>query len=276
MRRLLFLPLLLVFIFAQTCLSQATKGVITGTVVDDGGAVLRGAQLKLLPLGVNGATDDDGQFTFLAVPAGSYTVTVSFVGFKPTETKVEVTAGQTQNLAIKLGVASKNEEILVVADRAHGEAEAINETRAAFNIEQVLPAEVITSLPNANVADAIGRFPSVVLFRAEGEGEYIQVRGTEPRLTNVTVDGITLPAPEPTVRQVRLDVIPSDMVEAIEMNKTLSANMDGNGIGGSVNLRTKSAGEQPTVRYPPRAATPPLRMAAMWAPFRPTSASASA
>ena len=75
---------------------------------------------------------------------------------------------------------------------------------------------------------------------------YIQVRGTEPRLTNVTVDGITLPAPEPTVRQVRLDVIPSDLVDSVEINKTLSANMDANGIGGSVNLRTKTAGEQPT------------------------------
>jgi hypothetical protein len=77
---------------------------------------------------------------------------------------------------------------------------------------------VIRSLPNANVADAIGRLPSVTRYRIEGEGVYIQVRGTEPRLTNVTVDGVTLPSPEPTVRQVRLDVIPSDLVEAVELN----------------------------------------------------------
>src|SRR6202041_2240075 len=109
------------------------------------------------------------------------------------------------------------------------------------------PSEVIRSLPNANVADAIGRLPSVTLYRIEGEGVYIQVRGTEPRLTNVTVDGITIPAPEPTVRQVRLDVIPSQMVDAVQINKTLQANMDGNGIGGSVNLRTKTAGDQPTI-----------------------------
>jgi TonB-dependent receptor len=135
----------------------------------------------------------------------------------------------------------------VEASRPHGEAEAINQTRTADNILQVLPAEVITSVPNANVADAIGRLPSVTLYRIEGEGVYIQVRGTEPRLTNVTVDGITIPSPEPTVRQVRLDVIPSNMVDAVELNKTLSANQDANGIGGSVNLRTKEAGEQPTI-----------------------------
>jgi TonB-dependent receptor len=160
---------------------------------------------------------------------------------------VVLAPGQSLNLTLTLKVASANEEIIVSAERPHGEAEAINETRSADNLLQVLPAEVITSLPNANVGDAIGRFPSVTLYRIEGEGVYVQVRGTEPRLTNVTVDGITIPAPEPSVRQVRLDVIPSDMVDSIEMNKTLSANMDGDGIAASVNLRTKEAGDQPTL-----------------------------
>jgi TonB-dependent receptor len=159
---------------------------------------------------------------------------------------VQVTENQVQNADIKLDVASIGESVLVTAERAHGEAESINETRTADNILQVLPAEVIVSLPNANAADAIGRLPSVSLYRIEGEGVYIQVRGTEPRLTNVTVDGITIPAPEPTVREVRLDVLPSSMIEAVELNKTLSANIDADGIAGSVNIRTKVAGERPT------------------------------
>ena len=246
MRRLPLLFFLLILLFAQTCLSQATTGVITGTVVDNGGAILKGAQLKLLPLGANAVTDEQGVFTFLGVPGGAYTISVSYVGFEPSETKVQLTAGQTLNQEIKMGVASTAETILVSAERVHGEADAINEMRTADNIEQVLPAEVIVSLPNANAADAIGRLPSVSLYRIEGEGVYIQVRGTEPRLTNVTVDGITIPAPEPTVREVRLDVLPSSMIDAVELNKTLSANIDADGIAGSVNIRTKTAGERPT------------------------------
>ena len=100
--------------------------------------------------------------------------------------------GKTLNLNLKLEVASKSEEILVTADRAHGEADAINQTRTADNLIDVLPAEVITSLPNANVADALGRMPGVVLERIEGEGVYVDVRGTEPRLTNTMIDGITV------------------------------------------------------------------------------------
>ena len=46
---------------------------------------------------------------------------------------------------------------------------------------------------------------------------------------------------------MRLDVIPSELVESVQINKTLSANLDADGIGGSVNLVTKTAGEQPSL-----------------------------
>jgi hypothetical protein len=199
--------------------AQSAKGILSGTVSDSAGAALKGAQLKLLPIGLTTTSDEVGGFAFPELAAGEYTLHVSYVGFKPFDLKVQVTSGQSPRLEVKLEVNSANEEILVTAERIHGEADAINETRTADNILQVLPAEVIVSLPNANVADAIGRLPSVSLYRIEGEGVYIQVRGTEPRLTNVTVDGVTLPAPEPTVRQVRLDVVPSELVSAVEINK---------------------------------------------------------
>jgi hypothetical protein len=239
--------LLSLWLLISSAPAQSNKGVISGTVVDNSGAALTGAQIQLQPLGIIGVTNNQGTFVLPEVPAGTYTVTVSYVGFQPKTSKVELPSGKTLNINLQLSVASTGEQILVTADRPHGEAEAINQTRTADNILQVLPAEVITSLPNANVADAIGRLPSVTLYRIEGEGVYIQVRGTEPRLTNVTVDGTTIPSPEPTVRQVRLDVLPSDLIEAVELNKTLSANQDANGIGGSVNLRTKEAGDQPTL-----------------------------
>ena len=241
--------LLTLLLLPGTSFAQSGKGFISGSVVDNSGAVLSGALVELLPIELVSVTNGQGVFTLPEVPAGKYTVAVSYVGFRPKRQEIEISSGQMLNLELKLDVTSNTEEIIVTSERPHGEAEAINQTRTADNILQVLPAEVITSLPNANVADAIGRLPSVSLYRIEGEGVYIQVRGTEPRLTNVTVDGITIPSPEPTVRQVRLDVLPSDLVEAVELNKTLSANQDADGIGGSVNLRTKEAGEQPTFNF---------------------------
>src|SRR5438552_8596055 len=227
--------------------AQSGKGAIAGHVTDSSGGALIGAQATLQPSGVSVVSDARGQFFINDLEPGSYTVTVTYVGFEAFTQTVNVTAGQASNIEAKLGVESQNLEVLVTAERASGEAEAVNRERTADNIVQVLPSEVIRSLPNANMADALGRLPSVTIERDEGEGKYVQIRGTEPRLANVTIDGVNTPSPESGVRQIKLDAIPADIVESVEINKTLQANMDPDGIGGSVNLVTKTAGERPTV-----------------------------
>ena len=228
--------------------SQGSKGVIRGRVTDASGAALVGAEVILLQSGASVVSDAQGEFFFNNLEPGTYTVEISYVGFTPVKKDVAVAAGQIESLDTKLEVESVNLEVLVTADRAAGEAEEINRQRSADNVVQVLTADVIRSLPNANMADALGRLPSVTLERDEGEGKYVQVRGTEPRLTNLTIDGINVPSPENGARQIKLDAIPADIVESVEINKTLQANMDGDGIGGSVNLVTKTAGERPTIQ----------------------------
>ncbi len=237
---------LVLALFAPTMFAQ-TKGMITGRVADSSGAVLQGARVELQPKGTTVTTNERGEFTFINVPPGAYIVSISYVGFETLSQSVLVASTPVEAVNVQLKVKSQNEEIIVTAPRAHGEAEAINRTRGADNILQVIPAEVITSLPNANIADALGRLPSVTLERDEGEGKYVQIRGTEPRLSNVTIDGINVPSPESGVRQIKLDTVASDLVESVEVNKTLQANQDGDGIGGSVNLKTKTAGDVPTL-----------------------------
>ena len=234
-------------LIAGAAFAQTGKGTLTGRVVDTAGSILRGAQVQLHPGSQTVATDVQGEFSITDLAPGNYEITISYVGFAQFTSTATVTAGQTMHVDATLNVASKSDEITVYAERPRGEAEAINRELAADNILDVLPAEVITSLPNANVADALGRMPGVTLERDEGEGKYVQIRGTEPRLTNLTIDGINVPSPEGGVRQVKLDTIPADLVESVEINKTLQADQDGDGIGGSVNLRTKTASEQPTV-----------------------------
>jgi len=225
---------------------QEHPGSITGRAVDRAGAILQGAHVEIEPSGIVTATNAQGEFTVTGLAPGSYSVTVSYVGFTPFSTKVDVSAGQAERVSAQLNVAPGMERVNVT-ERIHGEVEAINRARESDNILQVLPFEVITSLPNTNIADALGRLPSVTLERDEGEGKYVQIRGLEPRLSNVTINGINVPSPQGDVRQIKLDVIPANLVESVEINKTLSANQDGDAIGGSVNLVTKSAEEKPTL-----------------------------
>ena len=232
---------------AASSLAQGGKGAITGHVTDSSGGVLKGAKVSLDPADVNVVSDVQGQFFMNDLNPGTYMLTVGYVGFAPFTKTVEVGAGGTATVDVQLQLQTQSLEVLVTAPRPSAEAAAVNEERSADNIVQVLPADVIRSLPNANMADALGRLPSVTLERDEGEGKYVQIRGTEPRLTNTTIDGMNVPSPESGVRQIKFDAIPSDIVESVEINKTLQANMDGDGIGGSVNLVTKTAENRPTL-----------------------------
>jgi TonB-dependent receptor len=231
--------------FASPAQAQTGRGTIAGTARDAASSALASALVEVQPLGRKVASDDQGQFRITDVPAGEYTVTVSYVGFAPFNATVEVQAGQTANVDALLNVASVSDQVIVTTERLQGEAEAINIERMSDEIVQVLPSRVITSLPNTNIADAVGRLPSVSLERDEGEGKYVQIRGTEPRLSNVTINGVNVPSPETNVRNIKLDVVPSDLVERIEVFKTLAANQDADGIGGTVNLVTRTAGERP-------------------------------
>jgi TonB-dependent receptor len=234
-------------IFANGVAAQSDRGAVSGHVTDSSGSFLQGAEVELQPGTILTKSGPHGEYFVNNLAPGTYTVTITYVGFSLFTKAVELSAGKTAVIDAKMEVSSQRDQVLVTAERVSGEAEQINRQRTADNVLQVLSNEVITSLPNANVADAVGRLPSVSLERDEGEGKYVQVRGTEPRLTNGTIDGVNIPSPESGARQIKFDAIPADILESVEINKTLQANMDADGIGGSVNLVTKTATERPTV-----------------------------
>src|SRR5215469_10240562 len=238
---------LLLAVGVATMVGQADRGSITGTVTDASGAVLPGARIALGQKGPSAVSDAQGQFLITNLAAGSYTVSISYVGFTPFSATAVVKAGQAVQVNAKLAVEMASQVVTVSGERSLGEVEAINIERTADNIVQVLPSQIIMSLPNTNIADAVGRLPSVSLERDEGEGKYVQIRGTEPRLSNVTINGVNIPSPEGNVRNIKLDIVPSSLVDRIEVFKTLSANQDGDAIGGTVNLVTRTPDERPTI-----------------------------
>src|SRR4029077_8412625 len=244
--RPLFLLLMLNMLWLTGASAQERRGTITGRVMDASQGVLPGARIELQPGGQSTQSDANGEFSIKDLTPGRYTVTVSHQGFGLYSTDITVTSNSSPHVDATLQVGTHNEVVTVTGERQGGEIEALTIERTADNIIQILPADVITSLPNTNIADAVGRLPSVSLERYEGEGKYIQIRGTEPRLSNVTIDSIHVPSPE-GVRNVKLDVIPADLVDMVEINKTLSANQDADAIGGSVNLVTKSVTDKPYV-----------------------------
>ncbi len=225
---------------------RSTSGHLRGTVSDSLRQQLAGARVEIPELSLVTPTDRDGRFELPPVPSGDYHLVVAYIGFRPDTERVVVQSGRATAMSIVLRpLARVLPSITVSSGRPRGDAMALNQERTSDQIVNVVPAEVITSLPNTNVADAVGRLPGVTLERDEGEGKYIQVRGTEPRLSNVTINGVHVPSPEGGVRNVKLDVIPAEILAQIELNKTLTPDMDADAIGGSVNLVTRTPGTRP-------------------------------
>lgn len=131
-------------------------------------------------------------------------------------------------------------DVVVTGTRA-GERKAIEEKRKADNFVEAIYANDVGKLPDQNVAEAVRRIPGLSVANDQGEGRYVIIRGINPDLVNVTLNGMTLPAPEPEGRQVKLDDIPSALINAVVVTKSLTADQDANAIGGSVDIRTLSA-----------------------------------
>jgi TonB-dependent receptor len=230
-------------------LAQGDAGRVTGLVLDAATkAPLAGADVILDGTSFITATDRTGTFRFAGVPAGDYTVIVSYLGHGDERAAVTVTSNSDVRIEVSLAATRFSETVQVRGDGiGDGQASALNQQRTALNITNVVSADQIGSFPDPNAAEAASRIPGVSITRDQGEGRYVLVRGTEARLNAMTINGERIPAPEGDLRQVALDAVPADQLQAIEVSKALTPDMDADAIGGAVNLVTRQAVNRPTL-----------------------------
>ena len=145
---------------------------------------------------------------------------------------------------------STNElQTIQVIGQAASVDKALSRQRAADNIESTTQADDIGDFPDSNVSESLQRLPGVSIERDQGEGRFVRVRGVAPDLNAVKVNGIQVPAPEAGRRAVALDVIPADLLESLTVVKTLTPDMDGNSLGGTVEVNTLSAFDRDGLFY---------------------------
>ena len=216
---------------------------VSGAVTDAGNTVsFRGAVVSIDGREGSTITDERGRFRLSNVPAGTHTLVISYVGTASTRIEITVPPEGLDLGDVAIGEADLTglvEEVIVYGQAA-AFASALNQERAAINTVSVLDTDAMGQFPDQNVAEAVRRLSGVTVETDQGEGRYVVIRGMDPDLNSTSINGVRATAAEPR-RALQLDVIPSDVLDGIEVNKSLTPDMDGDAIGGSINVRTLSA-----------------------------------
>lgn len=219
------------------------EGNIQGVIYDEQGLKIPYATVMIENLNKGTVSDSDGKFLLIAVPSGSQVIKIDYLGYASQEVTVEVIADETSKVKIILVPKSEQLDGVILTGFVGGQAKALNTQKNKQNITNVVSADQVGKFPDANIGDAVKRIPGITMQVDQGEARNIIVRGLAPQLNSVTLNGSRIPSAEGDNRNIQMDLIPADMIQQIEVNKAVTPDMDGDALGGSVNLVTRTAPE---------------------------------
>ncbi len=201
-----------------------------------------GATVQLLNTDYNALVGLDGTYQIRNVPDGVYDVLVSYVGYRHIQQTIEIN-GQEVKLDFKLAFDSKElGEVVIVADNAGTDGQARTLERTSSSVLNIISSKQIQLSPDITVANVIQRVSGLSIERnASGDPQYAIVRGMDKRYNNTLINGIKIPSPDNQNRFVPLDIFPAVFLERLEVYKSLTADMEADAIGGTVNMVMKNA-----------------------------------
>lgn len=251
-RRSVLVHSTLAFIFLLAPAAFAQEATLRGTVTDaETGEPLTGATIVFPGTPYYDVAGLDGSFQIRGVPYGEYRVEVSFVSYRPVDELLVVNAASITRTFRLQSEEFQLDGVDVTAQRDLTSEEGARATeRLAPRVVNVMPARAIELSPDITVANVVQRVSGVSLERSSsGDGQHAIVRGMDKRYNTTLVNGIKIPSPDVRHRYVPLDIFPSDLLDRLEVTKALTPDMEGDAIGGVIDMRMKAAPPRRTVRF---------------------------
>ena len=204
-----------------------------------------GATVSLVNTKFKGLTGLDGSYMFRQIPKGKYTLEITSISFQMY--KIEITINDINDdysSEIRLISSSKFLDQVTITGSTGGSTDvgAVQLEKKSDNILNILSGRTIQLSPDLAVANVLRRMSAVTVDRgSDGEGRYPVIRGMDKRYNYTLINGIKIPSPDDKNRYVPMDVFPSEMLQRLEVIKALTPDMEGDAIGGVMNLVLKDA-----------------------------------
>lgn len=229
-------------VLMATAAFPALANTVTGLVLDDSGTrPMTGAEVRISGSDRVTQVDGEGRFRFTGIAAGNYNVTVSFAGAQAQTQDVSVVDGGVRELSFAMAPEGAAGSMILVMGQQATLLSAISRQRGSDTVTTVLTRDSIGQFPDQNVAESLRRAPGINVLNDQGEGRFVSVRGLAPGLNSSSINGNRVLSTGGDERDVALDVVPNELIESIEIKKSLTPDMDGDTIGGSIDIQTTSA-----------------------------------
>jgi len=244
------------FSLTSPSLYAAGSGTLKGKVLDKlTGDPLIGANIIVVGTSLGAPSNIDGEFIIHDMPSGERTLKISYIGYLTITEQVVVPEDGIVQKEFRLQPQALEGQEVIVTAQARGQHDAINQQLSSDNIVNVVSSEKMKELPDANIAESIGRLPGVSLDRQNGEANKIIIRGMSPQFNKVTIEGVPMVSMSggqaggffsgggnnTSDRSIDLSMISDDLVKGVELSKSLRADMDADAIGGTVNFTLSEA-----------------------------------
>ena len=214
---------------------------LTGKITNTKNEGLSGVSIKIQGSNAGAMSDMDGRFSLVLQPGKKYVLDFTAIGYEPKSiTDVEVSEGIINELNVTLEIKSKTQENVVVTARtATARRESVNSMisfqRNTNTVASVVAAESIRRSPDRNTGEVLKRTPGASLQ----EGKFIIIRGLADRYNQAMINGILLTSTEPDRKTFSFDLIPSNVIDNLVINKAFVPEYPGEWAGGLIQVNTK-------------------------------------
>lgn len=229
----------LLLCLGASALGQTIKGLI---ISGETGEAITGAVVRVSSTSYHAISGLDGSFMIKNMPKGNYEITISMIGYATEKRHVSTDSTKPPVIELKTDRKELTGVVITGTHEKNGDASARNIEKNADNVVNIISARAIQISPDLTVANVIQRVSGVTVERNNtGDGQYALLRGMDKRYNYTLVNGVKIPSPDNKNRFVPLDIFPAELLDRLEVYKSLTPDMEGDGIGGAINMVMKDA-----------------------------------